>query len=117
MRTTWRARVITNETIGWKHRPEIGERIRCTSRQVGERVAAYDGLWLHGGDVGVVVRVIPGYPRHRCHNHAKSPDCICGGGGWVFQNAAAPVVRYPNGIERCISPEDEGRGWERVRKS
>jgi hypothetical protein len=75
---------------------------------------------LRGGDEGNVVRIIAGYPEHACPDHDEAPDCVCGGEtGRVRACAAGPVVawetREGGTIERCISPEDEGTDWERVR--
>ncbi len=104
----------------WNH-PKVGERVRYIGAPDGERRMG-EGLnptrWLRGGAVGTVVRVIEGYPSHRCLDHDGGFDCTCGDdSGFVRAMKQSPVIAYQtlegSPLERCIDPEDEGTDWER----
>ncbi len=105
--------------------PKIGETVRYIGRKPGER-AYGEGhepnvVWLVGGAEGTVVSRRRGYPKHRCPDHAQTPDCICGdvNNGWVGAMPDWAVIAW-NGdregtiIRCCIENADEGILWVRV---
>lgn len=70
---------------------------------------------------GVVVKILPPEPAHRCPNHDELPDCVCGGD---FDDATIPgktasavvVWSLSDGtvIRRLIWPKDEDERWVRI---
>jgi hypothetical protein len=109
---------------------KVGDSVRCLGgeyeRKPGFRVVGEghpDTAWLLVGAVGKVLKVSPGYPRHRCPDHHKDPDCICGGdefgNGWVDVMSSWATVEYETDkprrtIKRAIQCDEEGDDWERV---
>lgn len=106
---------------GWPGRHVcVGDRIRYIGSPPGEYSFGIGDpvRWLRGGDEGAVTEIIRGFARHRCPDHGDgTDDCVCGSDGWVDACPAAPVVAFEGRegiVERCIGPDDEGTGWERV---
>jgi hypothetical protein len=117
-----------NEDIAWI---AVGAKVRYLSHRgepVGTKVMGEghpDTAWICIGNVGKVIKLSTGYPRHRCPDHHKEPDCICGGSecsdepGWVGAMAAWATVEYETDkpgrtIKRAIQRDEEGKNWERV---
>lgn len=106
----------------WNH-PKVGERVRYIGAPDGEERFGVgeppNTRWVRGGAVGVVVRIIEGYPEHSCPDHDGGFDCICcDESGRVPPQMQAPVIAYETRegapVERCIDPEEEGEQWARV---
>lgn len=110
-----------SKTNLWNH-PKVGERVRYIGAPVGEaRFGAGhpNTRWVRGGAVGTVVRIIDGYPEHRCPDHDGGFECVCcDKSGRVPPMMQAPVIAYEtregDPVEQCIDPEDEDQSWERV---
>lgn len=89
---------------------KIGDEVIYKGLPNGAKIGSeVDGRthWFSSGAVGKVVRFIPGYPRHRCPDHGKAPDCVCGGNGWVPAEKDSAVGSFPcdcgsQRIERCV---------------
>lgn len=96
--------------------------------KAGEQIMG-DGqptAWLCVGALGVVTELHPGYAGHRCPDHSRTPDCICGGegvaevSGMVGEMEAWGTVEYETDLpgrtlKRAICPSDKGKTWKPVR--
>lgn len=114
---------------------KIGEKVRFASPHwsskeplpEGTRVMGEgdpDTAWLCVGALGTVIKMNPGYARHRCPDHRNEPDCVCGGSdygesGWIEEMPAWATVEYETDkpgrtIKRAIHKADEGKDWTRA---
>jgi hypothetical protein len=113
-----------------KKLPRIGSKVRflgygyANQRNVGDRVIGEGRptAWLCVGAVGTVLEHRDGYPRHRCPDHERTPDCVCGdeSDGWVKEMEPWAVVAFETDqpgrmIRRAVSPSDRGKTFEVVR--
>lgn len=120
--------------------PEIGTEVRYIGRPDGEKssgeylnpesvpfgfgasVPDSEIAWIVGGCTGRVVKHGKGYAAHRCPDHKKAPDCICGNpyDGEIDAMPDWAVIAWESDhegrtLERCIDLENEGDQWERVK--
>ena len=107
----------------------LGMQVRYIRRDrpTGERVMGEGDptAWLCVGAVGKVIELHEGYEKHRCPDHHRDPNCVCGGfettntPGWVNEMAPWATVEYETDrpgctIKRAIESGDRGKTWERV---
>jgi len=94
----------------------------------GERVMGegQPTAWLCVGAIGTVIELHEGYAEHRCPDHHRDPNCVCGGfettnrPGWVQEMAPWATVEYETDIhgrtiKRAIEAGDKGKSWKPVR--
>ena len=104
----------------------LGMRVQYVRKgtATGERVMGegQPTAWLCVGAIGQVIELHPGYASHRCPDHHKDPDCVCGGDqaerpGFVGEMESWGTVEYETDIpgrtiKRAILPSEKGKGWK-----